>query len=82
MAVFIFKEKKLLTYGHIMLLLCPYMKNKRGQPVKEIKRTVIKLTVLPNVVEDAKIVAEARRTSVSRMVENFLVSEIRRFNQN
>lgn len=59
-----------------------YMKNKRGQPIKEIKRTVIKLTVLPNIVEDAKIVAEARRTSVSRMVENFLVSEIRRFNQN
>ena len=67
-----------------MSILCSFyahMKNKRGQPIKEIKRKPIRITILPNVTEEAKKVALETNQSLSRMVENLLKAEIKKYPQ-
>lgn len=58
------------------------MKNKRGQPIKEIKRVAVRLSIHPNVVLESKKLAQETDQSLSRIVENLLKAEIKRHNEN
>jgi len=49
---------------------------KRGQPKKTIKRSAIRLTILPDIRRRADGVAFAQNKSLSRFIEDLLLREI------
>ena len=48
------------------------MKNKRGQPRKEIKRIPVKLTLLPSIRAKGGFIASKENKSLSRLLEDFI----------